>query len=177
LRQAQVFMSDVSGPPQSEDEQRRLMSIVHALDNASRLAEMANSEVDFRTVGGGPDEVRAAALCTDAMRSAALVAVEVAALPGVARNERRHATPGSPDADPTLDTTAMPTEEALHRLELCAKALGELRRNYRSATLSAVANGVLTAGEAIVRVDTVRSLAALTHHAWRSAAHLVGRGE
>ena len=40
-----------------------------------------------------------------------------------------------------------------------------------------VANGTLTADAAIVRVDTVRSLEALAHHAWRSSAHLVGRGE
>jgi phosphate:Na+ symporter len=43
--------------------------------------------------------------------------------------------------------------------------------------LGAVANGTLTADAAIVRVDTVRSLEALAHHAWRSAAHLMGRGE
>jgi phosphate:Na+ symporter len=35
---------------------------------------------------------------------------------------------------------------------------------------------VLTAGEAIVRVDTVRRLDALAHHAWRSAAQLVNGG-
>src|SRR5262249_34943147 len=31
LRQAQIFLSEVSGPPESENEQRRLMSTVHAL--------------------------------------------------------------------------------------------------------------------------------------------------
>jgi len=55
--------------------------------------------------------------------------------------------------------------------------LGELRRTHRSATLGAVADGTLSADAAIVRVDTLRSLEALAHHAWRSSAHLVGRGE
>src|SRR5499427_805748 len=41
LRQARVFMSDVSGPPESEDEQRRLTNALHALEHASRLAEAA----------------------------------------------------------------------------------------------------------------------------------------
>jgi phosphate:Na+ symporter len=50
-----------------------------------------------------------------------------------------------------------------------------MQRGYRSATLGAVANGTLSADAAIVHVDTVRSLEALAHHAWRSAAHLVGR--
>jgi phosphate:Na+ symporter len=61
------------------------------------------------------------------------------------------------------------------RLEHCAKTLDELQRAHRSATLSAVASGAVTGGEAIARVDAVRRLDAFAHHAWRSAAHLVGR--
>ena len=34
LRQAHILMSDVEGPPESEDEQRRLTSTLHALDHA-----------------------------------------------------------------------------------------------------------------------------------------------
>jgi phosphate:Na+ symporter len=55
--------------------------------------------------------------------------------------------------------------------------LVELRRTHRSATLGAVANGTLTADAAIARVETVRIHEALAHHAWRSTAHLVGRGD
>ena len=58
-----------------------------------------------------------------------------------------------------------------------ARALGELRLAHRSKTLSAVATGELTADEAIARVDAVTRLEALARHAWRSAAHLVGRSE
>jgi phosphate:Na+ symporter len=53
----------------------------------------------------------------------------------------------------------------------------KLQRSRRNATLGAVANGTLTVDAAIVRVDTLRSLQALAYHAWRSAAHLVDRGE
>ena len=66
---------------------------------------------------------------------------------------------------------------ALVRLEEAAKALGELRLAHRSATLSKVATGELTADEAIARVDAVTRFEALARHAWRSAAYLVGRGE
>jgi phosphate:Na+ symporter len=66
-------------------------------------------------------------------------------------------------------------DEALAKLEECAKALDALRRVHRAATLGAVASGALTAGEAIIRVDTIRRLEALSHHAWRSAAHLLDR--
>jgi hypothetical protein len=62
----------------------------------------------------------------------------------------------------------------LTQLERNVEALEELRRSHRVATLGAVATGSLTADEAMVRVDTVRSLEALTRHAWRSSANLVG---
>ena len=167
-------MSDVQGPPETEDEQQRLTSTLHALDHASRLAEAAGEGIDFGTASGGPEDARAAALCADAMQTAAAVAGEVAALPGAARIERPREALGSAAA--AVGAPATPTEDAIARLERDAKELSELRRTHRAATLSAVANGALTAGDAIVRVDTVRTLEALTHHAWRSAAHLVGRG-
>lgn len=179
LRQAQVFISDVNGPPESEDEQRRLTSTLHSLDHASRLAEAAGKEVELRTVNSGPEEQRAADLCADAMRNVASVAGEVAASPAA----RGHAIamtsrgdlPGSLETGTCFDAATTSTEDALVQLEHCAKALGELQRSHRVATLSAVANGALTAGEAIARVDTVRRLEAFAYHAWRSVAQLVDR--
>jgi len=175
LRQAQVFLSDVTGPPDTDDEQRQLTSTLHALDHASRLAETASGGIDFAIVRGGPDDVRAGQLCADAMRSAASVAGEVATLPAIVQSPR--VTPASRGADSTSGAAAVSTEEAHVELERCARELGELRRHHRAATLGEVANGTLTADAAIARVDTLRSLEALAHHAWRSAAHLCGRGE
>jgi phosphate:Na+ symporter len=54
LHQAQIFMSDVDGPPESEDEQRRLTSTLHALDHTSRLAETARERGDFGAMGTQP---------------------------------------------------------------------------------------------------------------------------
>jgi phosphate:Na+ symporter len=70
----------------------------------------------------------------------------------------------------------MSDEKAIAELERCAMQLDDMRRTHRAATLGAVANGALSADAALVRVESVRSLGALSHHAWRSAAHLVGRG-
>jgi phosphate:Na+ symporter len=166
LRQAQVFLSDVAGPPDTDDEQRRLTSTLHALDHAFRLAETAGG-IDFRTVRGGPDDARAGQLCSDAMRIATSVADDVAALPGI---------DPSPETSPAASgAKALSTDEALVQLEGCAIELVKLQRTHRSATLGAVANGTLTADAAIVRVDTLRSLQALTWHTWRSTVHLVGR--
>ena len=172
LRQAQVFLSDMAGPPESDDEQRRLTSTLHALDHASRMAETASGDVDYGTVRGGPDDARAGLLCADAMRSATLLASEVAALTGLAQSSRP--LPASRSIDATSGSATAPTEEALAELKRCASELAELQLGHRQATLAAVANGTLTTEAAIVRVDTLRSLEALSHHAWRSVAHLVG---
>jgi len=177
LRRAQVFMSDVSGPPESEDEQRRLTSTLHALEHASRLAEAAGEKAEF-TALNGDDDVRASRLSSDALRSAVVAAGEAAA-PSVGAGhvtpiEARRVVRELPGAE-TFDPPAASAEEALMRLEHCAKTLDELQRAHRNATLGAVASGALTGGQAIARVDTVRRLDAFAHHAWRSAAHLVGR--
>ena len=152
LRQAREFMSEATGPPESEDEQERLTSTLFALDYASRLAEVASTDGEFnsRSAATGSEDLRAAELCAKAMRHAAVIAGEVAALPET------------------------PTNRTMGDLEQCATALHELQPVHRTATLGSVAGGALSADEAIARVDTVRRLDALAHHAWRCAAHLVG---
>jgi phosphate:Na+ symporter len=165
LRQSQVFLSDVSGPPETEDEQQRLTSTLHALDHASRLAETAGG-IDFGTVRGGPDDARAGELCADAMRIASSIADDVAVLPGIDQSPRASLAASG--------AKTLSTDEALVRLERCAEELEKLQRTHRSATLGAVASGTLSADAAIVRVDTLRSLQALARHAWRSTMYLVG---
>jgi phosphate:Na+ symporter len=165
LRQSQVFLSDVSGPPETEDEQQRLTSTLHALDHASRLAETAGG-IDFGTARGGPDDARAGELCADAMRIASAIADDVAVLPGIDQSPRASLAASG--------AKTLSTDEALVRLERCAEELEKLQRTHRSATLGAVASGTLSADAAIVRVDTLRSLQALARHAWRSTMYLVG---
>jgi phosphate:Na+ symporter len=155
LRQAREFISEASGPPESEFEQERLTSTLHALDHASRLAEVAGENVEngeLGTAAGGPEDLRATELCAEAMRKAVVITDNVVAMP--------EAT----------------DQAALAELQHCANTLHELQRAHRKATLSSVAGGALGADVAMARVDTVRRLDALAHHAWRSAAHLVGSG-
>jgi len=174
LSQAQLFLSDVAGPPDTDDEQRRLTSTLHALDHASRLTEAARAGINFGSVGQGPEEARAGELCAETMRSAAAIAREVAAPPPIAGSPPVAPDPGGADA--MGGPRAISTDEAIAELERCTTQFGEVLRIHRSATLGAVANGTLTAAAALLHVETVRSLEALAHHAWRSAAHLVGRG-
>jgi phosphate:Na+ symporter len=171
LRQAQEFMSETSRPPESEEEQGRLTSTLHALDHASRLAEVAGEKVEFEPVPSGSDDVSAARLCVEAMRNAVLISGEVGAMP-----EARDDAGATEEFDrkKELAATGAPTEQAMMQLEHCAKTLHELQPAHRKATLNAVAGGSVSADEAMARVDTVRRLEALARHAWRSAAHLLG---
>ena len=171
LRQAREFMSEASAPPESGEEQERLTSTLHALDHASRLAEVAGEKGELRSVPSGSEDVRAAELCAEAMRNAVLIAGEVGALP----DGPDPAAPVEPlDGEKEVAGNGAPTEQAMLQLEHCAITLSELQRAHRKATLSSVAGGAVSANEAIARVDTVRRLEALARHAWRSAAQLVG---
>ncbi|KRR25859.1 sodium:proton antiporter [Bradyrhizobium lablabi] len=174
LGQAQLFLSDMTGPPDTDDEQRRLTSTLHALDHASRLTDLAKGGIHFASVRAGPEDIRAGELCAEAMRSAAAIARGVAVPPRVAGSPQ--IVPGLRGADAMAGPRAIPPDEAIAELERCTTQLDEVLRTHRSASLGAVANGTLTADAALLRVDTVRSLEALSLHAWRSAAHLVGRG-
>jgi len=173
LRQAQEFMSEASGPPESEEEQKRLTSTLHALDHASRLAEVAGEKGEFGSGPSGSDDGDAPRLCAEAMRNAVLIAGKVGALP----HAQDEATPVKVlDREKEASANGSSRKEAIVQLEHCAKTLRELQQAHRKETLSSVAVGMVSADEAITRVDTVRRLETLAHHAWRSAAHLVGSG-
>ena len=169
LRRAREFISEASGPPKSKEEEERLISTLHALDDASRLAELAGETGEFAMVAGRSDDVRAVEWCAEVMRYAGLIADQVGALPGTA-DEAAKALARKTE----VATNGASIEQALIQLERSAKTLRELQLTHRKATLSSVTGGALSADEAIARVDTVRRLEALAHHAWRCAAHLVG---
>jgi phosphate:Na+ symporter len=169
LRQAREFMSEASGPPESTEEQERLTRTLHALDHASRLAEVAGEKGEYASVRTASEGVRAAELCAEAMRNAVLIAGEVGVLPDA---------PDQTALGAALDGTkevanGEPTAQAMVQLEHCAKTLRELQQAHRKVTLSSVAGGAVSADEAIDCVDNVRRLEAVARHAWRSAAYLV----
>src|SRR5262249_33715895 len=81
LRRGQEVKADASGTPESEEEEDRLTDTLHALEHASRLAEVAGEKDELGPAPGGSDDRRAADLCADAMRNAALIADAVGTLP------------------------------------------------------------------------------------------------
>lgn len=166
LRKARDFLSDVSGPPDSDREELRLTSTLHALDHISRLAEVAGEAPDSPMAKDGPDEARAAALCAEALRAAVLAVSDIAREAALS------------DAAAPIDSLETPRAgSALARLETCATQLGDLRRAHRGPTLGKVGTREITADQAMARIETVRRLETLARHAWRGAGHLLGHFE
>jgi phosphate:Na+ symporter len=165
LEEAGEFLSELKVPPETEAEQHRMTSTLHALDRTSRLAEMLSDAGASGPKNGGPDELRAAELCQAVMRSAQAVAKSIAAESALSERALPIGWQATPEA-----------EAALRQLATAAKALDEMQRAYRATTLAAVAPGQLSASEAFDRVDAVRRLDEIAHQAWRSAAHLLGHG-
>src|SRR5262249_24177974 len=71
LHKVQEFLSKVTEPLASQEEQRWFIGTLHALDHTLRLAETVDESAKIRASLDGPDELRAVALHRDAMRSAA----------------------------------------------------------------------------------------------------------
>ena len=166
LEKSRSFISEVSGPPESEREEFRLTGTLHALDHASRLAEIAGGEREFPQTEDGSDEARAAKICAGAMRNT------VAAVHDIAHESALS------DAAAPIDSLDTPSANAaLARLEQDARSLAELQGAHRSATLKAVGTAGVTADQAMARIETVRRLEAMTRHAWRAAAHLLGHSD
>src|SRR5262245_57056256 len=169
LEEVRDFLSEVKEPPETEAERLRMTSTLHALDHASRLVEiLANGGLPKQPPtqpASAPNDIRAAELCTQAMRGAQAVG-------------------GSITSESALSTRAAPigwsvspeVAAALAEAEAAARELDALQRDHRATTLALVAPGKLTAADALARIDAARRLDRIAHHAWRSAAHLLGRG-
>jgi phosphate:Na+ symporter len=167
LQRAREFMSEVSAPPESKDEQERLTHTLFALTYAVRLAEVASDsgELDFGAVPSGVDEMRARELCVEAMQNAVLIAESVISPPTTpARATKAKASSQPPDS---------PAEHAMIELEYCAIRLEELRQPHRDTMLRSIAGGETSADTALARVDAIRRLEVLAYNAWRATTHLV----
>jgi phosphate:Na+ symporter len=159
LEEVRDFLSELKEPPETEAEQHRLTSTLHALDHVSRLVEVLAEE---RLAGASAD---AAGRCIQAMAAAQAVGGSITSEAAL-----------SVQAAPIAWGVSPEVAAALFEGEGAARALDALQREHRAATLAAVAPGKLTAADALARIDSTRRLARIAHHAWRSSAHLLGRG-
>jgi len=165
LEEVRDFLSELTEPPETEAERLRMTSTLHALEHASRLVEILAAGGLPGKPAGAPNDIRAAELCTQAMRAAQAVGASIT-------SETALSTLAAPIGWSVSSEVAL----ALAELEGTARELDNLQRDHRAATLAVVAPGKLSAADAFARIDAARRLDRIAHHAWRSAAHLLGRG-
>ncbi|MBV9287730.1 MAG: Na/Pi cotransporter family protein, partial [Hyphomicrobiales bacterium] len=79
LEEVRDFLSDLTEPAETEAERHRMTSTLHALDHASRLAELLKDDGLPAPLAGGPDDLRIAELCKQAMRWAQTVTDSITA--------------------------------------------------------------------------------------------------
>jgi len=165
LEEVRGFLSEMKEPPETEAERHRLTSMLHALDHASRLAELLADGGLPGPLAGGPDHLRIAELCKQAMRWAQTVTESITAESALSKRAEPIGWRASPEAS-----------AALAEIESAARAIDAMLPGHRAAILASVEPGQLNATEAFARIDAARRLSRIAHHAWRSTAHLLGRG-
>ncbi|HVX35725.1 MAG TPA: Na/Pi symporter [Hyphomicrobium sp.] len=167
LEEVRDFLSELEEPPETDAERHRMTSTLHALDHTSRLMEvLADNRLPTKPAAAAPYDLRAAELSIQAMRAAQAIGGSITSETALSME----ATPIGWAVSPEVDT-------ALADVENAAKGLAALQRDHRATALAAVAPGKLTAADAFARIEAARRLDRIAHHAWRSAAHLLGRGE
>ncbi|MDH6234781.1 phosphate:Na+ symporter [Mesorhizobium soli] len=166
LEQVRDFLSELEEPPETEAERHHLTSTLHALDRASRFVEVVADGQIPRPMARAPDDLRIAELCAQAMCAAQAIGRSITSESAL-----------SARAEPIGWSISPEVAAALAEAGCAARELDALQLDHRAVTLAAVAPGKLTATDAFARIDTARRLDRIAHHAWRSAAHLLGRGE
>lgn len=162
LSEIRDFLSELKEPPETEDERLRMTSMLHALDHASRLAEvLEEGELPGRPV----EERRATELCARVMIAAEAIGRSITSETALSAQAAAIGWSVSPEVAATL-----------LEAERAAKELSALKQDHRAATLASVAPGELVAASAFARIDAARRLDRIAHHTWRLAAHLLGRG-
>ncbi len=159
------FLFELQELPGTEVERLRMTSTLHALDHTMRLAEVLTGNELADPAAGAAHDLHAVALCQKAMQASQKIGYSITE--ESALSER---------AGPIGWSISTEVSAALAEAEGAVREFAALQRDHRAAVLASVAPGQLTAAEALARIDAVRRLERITHHAWRSAAHLLGCG-
>jgi phosphate:Na+ symporter len=166
LEEVRDFLSELQEPPETEAERHRMTSTLHALDHASRLAEALADGGLLKQTTDDPYDIRLAALCAQAMHAAQTVGASITAEAVLSAQSAPVGWVATPEIRAALTEAAN-----------AARELDIMQRDHRAAMLASVAPEKLTAADAFARIDAARQLERIARHAWRSAAHLFGRGD
>lgn len=163
LQKVRDFLSGLEQPPCTETERSRLTSILHALDHATRLAEILEEGGLPSPPADTDEDMHVANLCKSVLRWALTVDETIV----------REATL-SDHSESIGWNVSTEVEKALSEVAQAANALDAATRDRRAAILASVASGRLNATEAFARVDAERRLGRIANNTWRATAHLLG---
>lgn len=165
LKEVRNFLSELKEPPETEAERLHMTSLLHALDDASRLVEAVAGDTLSGQAAEPLQDPRAVELCMRAMRAAQTVGSSISSESALST----HVAPIGWSVSPEVAAALVEAEGAARDLDI-------LQRDHRAATLASVAPGKLTATDAFARIEAARRLDRIAHHAWRSSVHLLGGG-
>ena len=137
LERVRDFLSELTEPPATEAERRRMTSTLHAPDHASRLAEVLGNGGLPGPASGGPDDLRAAELCEQVMRWTETIDKSITDETALSRR-----------AEPIGWSVSADVSATLAEVESAAKALEAMLPKHRAAILASVASGDVAATEA-----------------------------
>ena len=159
LRRCRTFCPNSRSRRRRRPSARRMTSALHALDHASRLAEILEDDGLARPAWPeAPDDLEIAELCEQAMRWTQTVADSIRR-----RIRAERAAPSRSDGGASAGS-----RRGARRSRKRGEGLGALLPDHRAAALASVAPGHSTAAEAFARIDAARRLDRIAHHAWRS---------
>jgi phosphate:Na+ symporter len=163
LEETRDFLSRVALPAGQADAVRQLSNVLHALDHSTRLIENIHESAHDAALDGE----EAVQQSLERSRRALALAAETA---------RTLAEPVQcePDGDAAKSRAVLLQSQMSELRELSAAITEDARLVRRGALGSAIAAGApLAVDRVMARVDAMRHVDRIVHHAWRALEHLV----
>ena len=166
LEETRDFLSQVSSPPQQPAAQGSLSNALHALDHGIRLVENIEESAHDAALDGDEMALRVLDRSRQALEVAASMSCMIAEPQDCA------------DAGAEGQARTALLQSQLSALRELSEGITEDARLVRRGALgSAIAAGApLAVDRVMARVDAVRHIDRIVHHAWRSLEHLVAGG-
>jgi len=166
LDETREFLSQMARPPEQAEAKGRLTNALHALDHSIRLVENIEESAHDTGVDGDEAALRVLEHSRTALELASSMCCMIAEPADCAE---AGSAPASRDA---LLVSQLAT------LRQLAEGITEDARLVRRGALgSAIAAGApLAVDRVMARVDAVRHIDRIVHHAWRSLEHLAAGG-
>ncbi|MBU3729360.1 MAG: Na/Pi cotransporter family protein [Phycisphaerales bacterium] len=166
LDETREFLSQMARPPEQPEAKGRLTNALHALDHSIRLVENIEESAHDSGVDGDDAALRVLERSRAALELASSMCGMIA---GPSDGTQAGSTPAS--------RGALLLSQLATLRQLSEGITGDARLVRRGALGSAIAAGApLAVDRVMARVDAVRHIDRIVHHAWRSLEHLVAGG-